>query len=144
MDPKQTPEQSQPLRFGSQSNSLQSQLLCNWLCQNPGSEAYLFWDHIHPDPKLVEMRPCLSFQESSAVWSCYHWPAIRSLQVRDVQCSLGLGLCLQWPVVQKQPQLLWWGWLTLPPTGLLKMSYNVSSACLHTTGYSPLKGRREF
>lgn len=70
MDHKQAPKQSQSLRFGSQSNSLQSQLLCNRLCQNSGSEAYLFWDHIHWDPKLVKMGPCLCFQDRSAGWSC--------------------------------------------------------------------------
>lgn len=84
MDLKQTPKQSQPLRFGSQSNSLQSKLLCNRLCQNPGSEAYLFWDHRHPDPKLVEMGPCLCFQELGSV-------KLLALTCRPFAASTGCG-----------------------------------------------------
>lgn len=144
MDLKQTPKQSQTLRFGSQSNSLQSQLLCDRLCQNPGSEAYLFWDHIHPDPKFAELGPCLCFQNSSAVWSCWRWHAIDPRQERDMQLSLGLGLCLQWPALWKHLQPLLWDWLILPPTGLPKMSYNASPVCLDTAGYSSFKGGRRF
>lgn len=75
MDLKQTPKHSQPLGFGSQSNSLQSQLLRSRLCQNPGSEAYLFWDHICPDPKLFKLGPCLCLQTNLTVWKCYCWLA---------------------------------------------------------------------
>lgn len=134
MDLKQTPKHSQPLGFGSQSDSLQSQLLRSRLCQNPGSEAYLFWDHIHPDPKLFKLGPCLCLQTNSTVWNCYCWPAfVHWLLGMDVQRSLGLGLCLQWLEVQKQPQALWWVLLTLSLTGLPKISYNASSASLHMT-----------